>query len=538
MGKNIRLKVITFIAIFTVVQMLASANVFASRALLDDAIDRLATKQFSMLGARWLMRFVAKNQAYLDIAIGKTKLYNDIENNLKQNIARTDAVAVELKGPKGGGISEETKVAGIDMEDCNRIRQAMIEGWSETGDANFVILQNLEIAVREHPFAFGAPLEEYDANFDFNNDGYVTISDELMIRNVAGRANVEDTAVFEKLMRAVQERMGLTSTDGNFISVFDVDNDADSTITVFNYDTFYNHNPDAKVADLLGKEFGNSSSSSLNVSQFATSGLDNKNAITSQMDTSFFFDSKDFLGYEESQDEFEYSLSGKDYNDFLKAAMLEDKSLEETMKDLQNKEDKTDMNNKVLEVVQAAIRDEGYIDEGTMDEFKKAVNIIGMIRSMKDMLEGVDFTAITLALENLIEAQETLYDRYLSKTEKIYKQLETLLDINLEELMLPDQYLSIPRISEKEKRKILIDLALKEIARRDEKELQHNEKEALRIYKETLLPLENRYKEGLKQVLEKFIFAIKKTITDIKPVSISKEKDQFKALFILDSKKK
>jgi hypothetical protein len=41
--------------------------------------------------------------------------------------------------------------------------------------------------------------------FDLNGDGFVTVSDELMVRNIAGSSSEVFDAVIAKLMRAVLE---------------------------------------------------------------------------------------------------------------------------------------------------------------------------------------------------------------------------------------------------------------------------------------------------------------------------------------------
>jgi len=90
------------------------------------------------------------------------------------------------------------------------------------------ILHNIEVAVRKYAFNFLDKMlypERYDANFDLNNDGWVTVTDELLVRNIHLLPKEVFTVVYNKLMAAVRERLGLTSHDDDFIVAFDVNTD-------------------------------------------------------------------------------------------------------------------------------------------------------------------------------------------------------------------------------------------------------------------------------------------------------------------------
>ena len=69
--------------------------------------------------------------------------------------------------------------------------------------------------------------EEYDANFDLNDDGWITVTDELIVRNIHTVSYDQYTKAYEKLMAAVQERMWLHSGDEGFEIAFDTDLDGD-----------------------------------------------------------------------------------------------------------------------------------------------------------------------------------------------------------------------------------------------------------------------------------------------------------------------
>ena len=199
---------------------------------------------------------------------------------------------------------------------------------------------------------------------------------------------------------------------------------------------------------------------------------------------------------------------------------------------LQEKGDLTDLEGNVLEAAQGVIMDNLYIDDETMQSFQEAVHLVLIAENMKGLLEGVDFGAITQALSDLVSEQKSLYSEHLVLTESIYKQLEGILMLNLDDEVLPDRYLKL-NLSPQAKRKILIDLALRKLETKDKKDLKENEIRALQFAANALSPLQGRYKEELKRILSKFIFNIKKNLADVKPASTVEEEDKFKALFHL-----
>ena len=97
--------------------------------------------------------------------------------------------------------------------------------------SNDEIRHNIEVAVRDHAFNFLDRMlhpERYDANFDLNYplpDGWVTITDELCVRNVPILPDEHFAIVYGKLMAAVSERLGLTPGDDGFVSAFDPNGD-------------------------------------------------------------------------------------------------------------------------------------------------------------------------------------------------------------------------------------------------------------------------------------------------------------------------
>jgi hypothetical protein len=240
-------------------------------------------------------------------------------------------------------------------------------------------------------------------------------------------------------------------------------------------------------------------------------------------------------GYKELEEGLKESLLSRMYIlDTLTDTMRND-TLEGILIDLENKEDKTDIEEATLSALQAIIQEEAYIDEATRNEFKEAVHLIIAAEAMKDLLEGVDFTIITKALNDLTHEQRALYNEYLSLTTKTYRLIESILGINVDEELLPDEYLHLAKLSADARRKIVVDLTLKKLDREKKDNLSESEKKALEIYGDTLLPFQRQYKEALKTALEKFVFGVRKAIMEAAPVSLLKDKEEFKALVILDA---
>jgi len=217
-------------------------------------------------------------------------------------------------------------------------------------------------------------------------------------------------------------------------------------------------------------------------------------------------------------------------------ASQDTQDLGDIVSELSAKADRTDMENNLLEAAQAVMIDSEYIDDGTARGFSEAFRYIRMAESMKGILEGVDFTAISRALEGLVKEQSVIYNRYVNSTEDAYAEIAKLLGIVVEDEKLPDQYAGLVSVGAKTKLKILSDINLHKLMDKDPSLLSDNEKEALKVYQISIKPLLDEYKTKLIALLDKFIFEIKKTLMGADAATTVKEGGKFQALFLLSKK--
>lgn len=106
------------------------------------------------------------------------------------------------------------------------------------------ILRNIEAEIRENQCMMLWLLrllgweDRYEPNFDLNDDTRIDATDQILVRNIHILPEDQFTLAYTKLMAAVEERLGLTSSDENFISAFDTDLDGD--IDSSDYDRIHN----------------------------------------------------------------------------------------------------------------------------------------------------------------------------------------------------------------------------------------------------------------------------------------------------------
>jgi len=236
--------------------------------------------------------------------------------------------------------------------------------------------------------------------------------------------------------------------------------------------------------------------------------------------------------YEELTENIKDTFADYGYIDLI-AALVPEEDLKDLISSLEEKEDRTDAEESILDISKAVIEDSQYIDDETMHAFRDAVHLFLVAENMKDLLVGVDFQAITKALSDLATGQKSLYVAHISATESIYEELQGLLNINLDDKILPDRYLKL-NLSPVAKRKIIIDITLRNLELKDKKDLTSNERKAIGVARNVLMPMQGIYKEELKKILQKFILSIKENLSDAKPASTKEqETGEFKALFHL-----
>ncbi|MFA4843247.1 MAG: hypothetical protein WC658_05400, partial [Candidatus Omnitrophota bacterium] len=228
---------------------------------------------------------------------------------------------------------------------------------------------------------------------------------------------------------------------------------------------------------------------------------------------------------------------GYSYIDTVRSSLplADTHTLETTILVLENNASRTDIEESLLQVTKLVIEDSAYLDRDTLNEFAEAVEIIRTIDRMKGAMKEADFQAISKGLVKLVEEQHSTYNDYLKTTKDLYEKLQFLLGLLIEDESLPEAYTPLYSVSVLAKKKIAVDLALERLKAKDEASLTINQKEALRIDKETLRPLREEYLSKLKLFITDFVWDMKEVIKDKGPASISKDEFNFRALLFLNN---
>ena len=190
----------------------------------------------------------------------------------------------------------------------------------------------------------------------------------------------------------------------------------------------------------------------------------------------------------------------------------------------------------LLEASQAVLRDSEYIDDETMKSFTETAYYLRIAESMKEIMEGVDFNMITKALEGLVKEQSALYDRFLFSTKDAYDEIARLLALKADDEKLPGRYECLQNLNIRAKLKIITDIRLRGLMEKEIGRLNENEKEAVKIYNGSIKQFQNKYKEDITLILDKFTFEVKKALINTEGATATEEGGQFKALFLLENK--
>ena len=221
------------------------------------------------------------------------------------------------------------------------------------------------------------------------------------------------------------------------------------------------------------------------------------------------------------------------FSDLLGGPTNEKEGLKNILTSLQNKKDRTNIEDNVLDIAKAILEEGERIDEDILKEFEEVVYIVIASESMKGAINKRDLAIIKQACSDLVKEQTQIYEDYLKLTDKAYEKLEKLLGVNIEK-DLPEMYLSLASISIQAKRKILVDLALETLKAKERSALSDNEKEALDIDRNSLQALRETYLNRLRDLVKNFISTVRQTFKDRDPVAIENDKDSLKAVFLLD----
>jgi hypothetical protein len=241
-------------------------------------------------------------------------------------------------------------------------------------------------------------------------------------------------------------------------------------------------------------------------------------------------------GFKELRESAEASLSSRINPDLLKVAFQEGpiEALQSMLATLEDKKDRTGTEEEALQAIQLFINNASYIDEATREEFQEAVSFILTAESMKDLLEGVDFTAMKEELSRMQEDWQALYKAYITETEGTYKMLASLLGIDVEEELLPDDYIVIANLTPNAKRKLLVDLRVLDMAEEGNPKLTDSQKKVLELYTNTIEPLNENYKSAIRAVVDRFIFNVRMLVSGAMPSSRVTGDGKSESLLIVD----
>jgi len=227
-------------------------------------------------------------------------------------------------------------------------------------------------------------------------------------------------------------------------------------------------------------------------------------------------------------DSYVSTLQGKLYTPINDIATLQD-----TILTLETKDNKSDTEENLLEAAKLLAENSQYLDDETLKEFNQIARVVEMTEEMRNLMRPEDLNSISSSLEALVKEERRIYDNYLKSTNDIYEKLEALLGINATEEILPDTFIPLSNLNRISRRKVMIDLIIKRLGREDPSSITNNQKEALKIDREVLSPMRNAYLSELKMAIKSFVWDVQDVVSDKPPASASKDKDSFKALFLL-----
>ena len=502
-----------------------------------------------------------------DIAI---MWYSPQEGYGRMMVFSPDGIEIESRRKEFSiGISEiESRRNGfaIGIREIGLIRETGGDGTGDyafdrmTGRGDLNLISTIVLVNKEDLYSNTSGLAKYD----LNNDGKIDNIDRSMYdlyfkREALVRYDEEYMKEYNKNYKEY-----LIGT-GNYESRMDLDNDgvidkADSFMAGLNNNVYYDSIPSQSMTgnalagaakdsfshnryeDWLQSKYGDIAekygmqSPSL---KSAEPDLKHRDDGLSKSDGTQSFGIRDIgtaADYKKLQDGFRQALSSyKPIESFINSIKPVD-SLEETLKELENKESRTEVEDQILNAIQEVIKNSDYIDDETMREFQQAVYVVRAASEMAGLMEEGDFNAIAEAFSSVADDQEKMYAKYIKDTETAYVEIEAVLGLNVEDAKLPERYITLAKLALEAKRKMLVDMSLKNINEKDPGELTDNEIRALDIYNKSIKPLQKEYRVQLSTVLEKFMFNIRKTLVNSEPASMLREDGQFKAIFKLDTK--
>jgi hypothetical protein len=202
----------------------------------------------------------------------------------------------------------------------------------------------------------------------------------------------------------------------------------------------------------------------------------------------------------------------------------------------------TDEQKAILDAVESVIREADAESDKEVkrasEEFVKAVSLVLVAQAIPGLFEEGDFATLTKAMTLAATSQKELYDRYLKDTEGIYDQLAKLMGVSMDQDNLPQDFAYFANMSDKAKKKLLVDMALEKLSSKDIKTLSNEERTALDIAHNTLAPMREAYLNQLKGILNSFVSTVNNVLKAKESASVKEEDTGMKAMFLLNKARK
>ncbi|MCM8790963.1 MAG: hypothetical protein NC938_04600 [Candidatus Omnitrophica bacterium] len=556
----------------------------ASDGYREDATRRLEQRQSALSTPGWVIPS-EWNPKSEDNVQNRSDILGVADNQLKTHVSENAPESLPLQGPKGGGvisvageryatnsepqgsllIEDETRqlVLGgrglsVSPRDAGSINSSDIFAEIKNGVVSYVLLGNSDIGqtvvwVKKDESGYWLMKENFSQQIvtvKYMPDGV------YMLDQSTGAYNKISDRVFSTISMGLPTAVRITSGDGEQIIAFSKDpillrkeTASDGYGESFNWSVTPRitatdaGQTTASIRPILGqRDLYPKLRDELAISQTAynqVKELNNKQPVESLAglpETGEAGAAVDYNVAERSQSRERAYEAGLKHLNAAAEALAKEEGLDAIIAALNSKKDKTDIESGMLEAAEALVREREYIDDETMQEFTEAMQCIRIAESMRDAFSGVvDFSVIKAALDTLTRTQTAAYNDYIVTTEATYVQLEELLKEYMGMIELPEE-LGTLALDQRAKRKILVDLAIEEIKRKDGAALSGTEKLSIEIYEKVIWPVREKYSATIQNAVKAFAAAIKDTFRDKAPAALKDDGVSSEAVIFIDER--
>lgn len=198
---------------------------------------------------------------------------------------------------------------------------------------------------------------------------------------------------------------------------------------------------------------------------------------------------------------------------------------------LKNKENRTDIEDTILALSESIMEESSMLDDTALMEFEETIDMVIMLETMNQMGHAVQLNFIRETLHNLLYEHNQIYKVYLTDTENIYLSVAQLLGISIEAKYIADSSTPLARFNKiLAGRKHAVDKQLDILQAKDADRLTENEKQALEIAENELMPVRMKYIKVLESIVTKYMREIRKKLESVNPFIISETEKDLNAL--------